>query len=270
MSGGISPDAMRAFGEQVDFGRTARDYAAHRAGFPYAFFDLLAARRYARPGQDALDLGTGTGTVARGLASLGLTATGLDPSRELLDEARALDKAAGVSVTYLTGTAEATGLAPGRFDLITAGQCWHWFDRPAATAEAARLLRPGGRLLIAHFDWLPLPGNIVQATEDLILRHNPDWAGAGGTGIYPAWLADLAQGGFRGLETMSFDITQPYSHTAWRGRVRASAGIAASLGDDETAAFDADLARLLARDAPTEPLQIAHRVWLATGYLPDR
>jgi len=264
------PDRMRAFGAQVDFGRTADDYATHRAGFPTAFFDLLIARHYCAPGQVALDLGTGTGTVARGLAQLGLTVTGLDPSQDLLDQARDLDQVAGVKVAYRTGIAEQTGMAAKTCDLVVAGQCWHWFDRPRAADEAARVLRPGGRLVIAHFDWLPLLGNLAGATEALILSHNPAWAGAGGTGIYPDWLADLSGAGFTGIETASFDIVQPYSHAAWRGRIRASAGIAASLDAAGIAKFDTQLADLLARDFPKDPLGVTHRVWLATGILPDR
>ncbi len=266
---GISPEALRSFGASVNFGRTADDYATHRAGFPPAFFELLTARRFAVAGQHALDLGTGTGTVARGLAKLGLCVTGLDPAVDLLAEARAVDAELGVAVHYDIGIAEDTGLADSSMDLVTAGQCWHWFDRPRAAGEVARILRPGGRIVIAHFDWLPLPGNLVAATEALILKHNPVWAGAGGTGLYPAWLADLAQAGFRHLETASFDVAQPYSHEGWRGRIRASAGIAASLNADETAEFDAALAALLSRDFPQEPLNVPHRVWLATATRPD-
>ncbi len=251
----------------VDFGRAAFDYAAHRAGFPPAFFDLIASRGYAAPGQDALDLGTGTGTLARGLARLGLGVTGLDPSAPLLAEAAELDRKAGVAVTYRQGVAETTGLDAASFDLITAGQCWHWFDRPAAATECARLLRPGGRLLIAHFDWLPLPGSVVAATEALILAHNPDWPGAGGTGIYPQWLTDMSGAGFAGLETASFDVAQPYTHENWRGRVRACAGVAATLPPEAVAAFDAELATLLQQDFPDDPLVAPHRVWLAAGRL---
>ena len=261
----IDPEAMQRFGGQVDFGRTAGDYATHRAGFPQAFFDLLAARGYAQAGQSALDLGTGTGTVARGLAQLGLQVTGLDPAEALLQEARALDRAAGISVAYRAAKAEANGAANASFDLVTAGQCWHWFDRPRTAAEAVRVLRPGGRIVIAHFDWLPLPGNLVEATEALILRYNPDWAGAGGSGLYPQWLADLAAAGFGGLETASFDLVQAYGHDAWRGRIRASAGVAASLSERQTERFDAELADLLRRAFPEDPLPVPHRVWLVTG-----
>ncbi len=265
---GVDPEAMGAFGAQVDFGRTAGDYARHRAGFPQAFFDLLAARGWAGAGQMAVDLGTGTGTVARGLARLGLTVTGVDPAAPMMAQAAGIGAEEGLSVTYREARAEETGLATGAADLVTAGQCWHWFDRAAAADEARRLLTPGGRLVIAHFDWLPLPGNVVAATEALILDANPDWAGAGSTGLYPAWLLDMAQAGFAGLETASFDVAVPYSHAAWRGRIRASAGIAASLTEDDVAAFDHRLAACLARDFPADPLLVPHRVWLVTGTTP--
>jgi len=55
----------------IDFGKTASDYARHRAGFPDAFFERLFSDGTVRPGQSVLDLGTGTGTVARGLALRG-------------------------------------------------------------------------------------------------------------------------------------------------------------------------------------------------------
>ena len=261
----VDPGAMRAFGAQVAFGRTAGDYATHRAGFPQAFFDLLARRGFAQAGQRALDVGTGTGTLARGLARLGLQVTGVDPLTELMAQAEGLDAQAGVSVTYKAGKAEALPAGAGAFDLVTAGQCWHWFDRPVAAADAARVLAPGGRLVIAHFDWLPLSGNVVAATEALILAHNPDWAGAGGRGIYPAWPRDMAEAGIAEIETASFDIDQPYSPEAWRGRIRASAGVAASLAAEQVAAFDRELADLLARDFQQEVLAVPHRVWLATG-----
>ena len=261
------PGALHAFGRQVDFGRAAGDYATHRAGFPQAFFDLLAARGYVQAGQSALDIGTGTGTLARGLARMELTVAGLDPAQDLLDQAALLDRRAGVSVHYTQGRAESLPYADESFDLVTAGQCWHWFDRPKAASELARVLCPGGRAVIAHFDWLPLPGSVAEATEALVLRYNPGWAGAGGTGIYPAWPGDLTRAGFRALETASFDVAQPYSPQAWRGRIRASAGVAASLDAAATARFDDDLAALLAREFPGDALAIAHRVWLVSGIL---
>ncbi|MFC7702822.1 class I SAM-dependent methyltransferase [Plastorhodobacter daqingensis] len=262
------PAATRAFGVQVDFGRTADDYGRHRAGFPESFFAALSRRGWITPGGTAVDLGTGTGTVARGLAKAGMQVLGLDPAAPLLETARALDREAGVRVTYREGRAEAPGLEPASVDLVTAGQCWHWFDRRIAAAEAARALRPGGRIVLAHFDWLPLEGNVVQATEQLILAFNPSWTMAGGNGIYPRWLRDLAEAGFEQIETFSFDCAVPYSHEAWRGRIRASAGVQASLTPERVAAFDEALAQMLRDRFPQDRMLIPHRIWAVSALRP--
>ncbi|MBM3115776.1 class I SAM-dependent methyltransferase [Jeongeupia naejangsanensis] len=249
----------------VDFGKTASDYRTHRAGFPEAFFVRAAGLGVGVPGQAIVDVGTGTGTLARGFALRGARVAGIDPAETMLAQARQLDGEAGVRVDYRVAKAEGTGLPDGEFDVVTAGQCWHWFDRDKAAREAWRLLRRGGMLAIAHFDWLPLAGNVVAATEALILKHNPDWRGAGGNGIHPQAFTDLATAGFVGIESFAFDHPVVYSHNAWRGRIRASAGIAASLPPEAVAAFDAEHAALLAGHFPANPLIVPHRVFMVLG-----
>lgn len=245
----------------VNFGKTAQDYGQYRAGFPEALFERLAGYGIGQSGQRVLDLGTGTGSMARGLARRGCDVRGLDPAADLIKQARLLDKVVGVNTRYIQATAEDSPLLDASFEVITAGQCWHWFDRPRAAREVRRLLTPGGRLVIAHFDWLPLPGNVVEATERLIEQYNPTWKFGGGTGLYPAWLTDVAIAGFQNIETFSFDLPVSYSHEAWRGRIRASAGIAASLSLDRVAQFDAELGRLLADQFADDPLAVPHRVF---------
>jgi ubiquinone/menaquinone biosynthesis C-methylase UbiE len=153
-------EAMR-----IDFGRTATDYARYRQGFPDRFFDHLFATGFVRADNRVLDLGTGTGNVARGFATRGCAVTGLDKCAPLLDQAATLDREHGVQINYVLATAEHTGLASQIFDVITAGQCWHWFDRPKAAREARRLLVRRGSLILAHISRLPLGGGVVEATE---------------------------------------------------------------------------------------------------------
>ncbi len=254
---------------QVDFGRTAADYARHRAGFPEELFERLAARGIGCPGQRVLDLGSGTGSLARGFARRGARVTALDVSEDLLVQARALAAEEGVEIETLRAPAEDSGLPAAAFEVISAGQCWHWFDRPRAAAEARRLLAPGGRLAICHFDWLPLPGNVVAATEALIEAHNPAWTLGGGDGFYPAWADDAAGAGFGDIESFSFEKSIPYGHEAWRGRIRASAGVGGSLSPEAVAAFDRALAALLAAEFPGEPLQVPHRCFALTANAPS-
>jgi ubiquinone/menaquinone biosynthesis C-methylase UbiE len=255
---------------QPDFGRTAQDYADHRAGFPESLFERLAARGVGVAGQRVVDLGTGTGTLARGFAQRGCEVTGIDPAEAMLEQARALDERAGVRSAYRVGRAEQTGLDARCADVVSAGQCWHWFDRPAAAREISRILRPGGFLVIAHFDWIALPGNVLEATEALIEAHNPEWKFAGGLGLYPAWLRDLGKAGYREIESFSYDVETPYTPESWRGRVRASAGVAASLSPERIAAFDRDLAALLEQRFPGESIGVPHRVFAVIARSPAR
>lgn len=246
---------------EPDFGLTVADYAQHRADFPTELFARLAKRGFGRAGQRLLDLGTGTGALARVFQQAGCQVTGLDPSAQMLLGARQLAGASGPAIHWIQASAEQTGLRDQSYDLVSAGQCWHWFDAHAAAREIARVLRPEGHLLIAQFDWLPIAGNLVAAVEDLILRYSPNWHLGGGTGLYPERFVQLGEAGFENIESFSFDVQVPYSHEAWRGRIRASAGVGGSLPPAEVVRFDAEHQELLQEHFPHDPLAIPHRVF---------
>jgi len=247
----------------IDFGTAAGDYARHRPGFPDVFFDHVRCYGAGVAGQRVVDLGTGTGTLARGFAARGCDAVGLDPSPEMLREAVALSHAAGLSVAYVRAWAEVTGLRAGVFDLVCAGQCWHWFDRPRAAAEAVRLLHRGGCVLIAYFTYRSEPGTLGAASEAIVLRHNPTWPLAGSDGRAPRFAADLTGAGLAHVDTFEFDAAISMSHEAWRGRLRACNGVF-TMPPEQVAAFDADLAALLAERYP-EPLLVPHRLFGIVG-----
>jgi SAM-dependent methyltransferase len=253
---------------KTDWNHAAGDYAKHRAGFPDWFFDRIEAAGLFRNGMRVLDLATGTGTLARGFARRGGHVTGLDISTGMMAQAKQLDQAAGAAVEYVTAKAEATQQPDATFDLVSAGTCWFWFDAAAAAQEAKRVLKPGGHLLIAFLGWLPFAGTVVAATEGLIEAHNPNWKLSGFEPHAREYLHDLALGGFVARESFSVDYDIPYSHEAWRGRIRASAGVSAHLGPEAVAAFDLDHAAMLAKDFPQDPMQVPHRVLAAWGRKP--
>ncbi len=246
---------------KVDFGLTATDYGQHRPGFPEELFDRLSRMGIGDRGQRVLDLGAGTGHFGRGLARRGCEVVGLDPSAPLIEEAKRIDAEEGLRIDYLLGAAERTMLDENSFDVVSAGQCWQWFDSNKAMREIKRVLRPKGRLVIAQFDWLPLPGNAVEATEKLIEKYNPEWDLGGGSGLHPQAITDVRRAGFTDVESFSFDVALAFSHEGWRGRVRASAGVKASLSPDMVARFDEQLRRKLEDEFPNQPLLMPHCAW---------
>lgn len=250
--------------EKPEFGRAAESYAQHRLGFPASMYARLAIDGVLKAGMVHLDMGTGTGTLARSTALMGLKSTGIDIDPAMLTAARELAASTGLEMTFREAPAENTGCADESHDLVTAGQCWHWFDRPVAAREAHRILKPGGTLLMCHYDWMAYGGNMVEATEDLITTYVPNWSALRGNGVYPLWLRDMAEAGFVGLESFSYDEPAIYSREAWAHRIEASAGIA-TLEPEKRDAFKAELIQLMADKYPEEPLHTPHRVFCCWG-----
>lgn len=247
--------------KDIDFGRTAKDYARHRAGFPESFLVRLTAENFLENADTVLDLGTGTGTVARGLARGGLKVTGVDPAQSLLEAAASLDRESGVHVSYCVGKAEATNLPEHAFDIVIAGQCWHWFEQEKALTEIQRLLQPQGKLIVAYFDWLP-DAEPVDEMYKLQRKYNPAWKSGGWPlGFYPQRPEDLSLAGWRPVKSFLYTEDVPYTHEAWRGRMRAYAGIGGSLPSDTVEAFDTEFATILAKKFPQEVMMIPHKIW---------
>lgn len=117
---------------------------------------------------------------------------------------------------------------------------------------------------------LPLPGNVAEATEQLIKQHNSRWQLDGGNGFHPESMPHLRAAGFHGFETFSYDLDVRYTPEAWRGRIRASAGVGASLEPRNVQAFDAALAQILDESFPGDVLHVSHRVFAVLARLGPR
>lgn len=100
-----------------------------------------------------VDLGAGTGRMLTLLGGRASRAVGLDLSQQMLNIARVNVGEAGLPFCELRhGDIFATGLSDGCADLVTVHQVLHYLGDPAAAlGEAARLVAPGGRLLIVDF-----------------------------------------------------------------------------------------------------------------------
>jgi len=102
---------------------------------------------------------------------------------------------------------------------------------------------------------------MARATEELIEGHNPAWKLGGSLGVHPRWLRGLGEAGYSGLESFSYDVDVPYTPEARRVRIRASAGVGASMSAEQVERFDKELSEMLASRFPGDVLQVPHRVF---------
>ena len=100
-----------------------------------------------------LDVGTGTGRMLQLFGDRAYRAVGLDSSHSMLSVARAnLERTGAHNWELRQGDVHSPPLDAGAFDLVVIHQVLHYLDDPArAIAEAARLVAPGGRLLVVDF-----------------------------------------------------------------------------------------------------------------------
>ena len=254
----------------IDFGRHSDDYAAHRPGLPPSGYQRIEAMT-GIGGSRSLDLATGPGTIALELAALGSSVVGVDISAGQIAAARRVAKERNLQdqVRFRIASAEHTGLDANAFDLVTAGQCWHWFDRRAAMVEIQRVLRPGGVLAIAHYSYLAEHSPVARDTEALILKLNPSWTMAGSTGAFPEQIDAVIHGGFNRVEQFCYHHDEEFSHVGWRGRMRTCNGVGSGgLSPSEVLRFDDALSRLLSTKYP-DPMVVQHRVWCVVARKPS-
>jgi ubiquinone/menaquinone biosynthesis C-methylase UbiE len=122
----------------ASFGDVAEVYDATRPDYPLEAIHWIVGP----PPAKVVDAGAGTGKLTRVLLAAGYEVIAVEPSEPMLDRLRA----ASPGVTALQGSGESLLVGDASADAVTYGQAWHWVDPTLASAEAARVLCPGGVL----------------------------------------------------------------------------------------------------------------------------
>lgn len=236
-------------GKAFDWGKTSADYAKYRDIYPPIFYEKIAARNLRVKGQKVLDLGTGTGVLPRNMYAYGAEWTGTDISEMQIAYARKLAEEREQNITYYAIPAEDIDFPGNCFDVVTACQCFWYFDHEKLVPKLARMLKKNGKLLVLYMAWLPFEDEIVGQSEALVLKYSPNWSGAGERKrpiSVPACVLDA----FEMRYHEEYEIEIPFTRETWNGRMKACRGVGASLSPEETAEWEREHRRLLEEIAP--------------------
>src|SRR5580698_7389760 len=129
-----APNATSRFSDRVE------NYVRYRPGYPPAVIEELKAECGLVPDDVVADIASGTGIWTRILLENGNRVFGVEPNAEMRQAGERL-LASFPKFTSVVGTAEATTLADGSIDFVTAAQAAHWFNREPARREFVRILK---------------------------------------------------------------------------------------------------------------------------------
>jgi SAM-dependent methyltransferase len=197
------------------FGGEAERYERTRPRYPKAMVDAVLA---ASPGRDFLDVGTGTGISARPFQLEGCRVLGVEPDERMAELARR----SGLEVEIAKFEDwDPTGRA---FDVVIAGQAWHWVDPVLGASKAAGVLRPCGRIAL-FWNAMTFPADLAEALSAVYRQVVPEFpffqGGAPGGAASYAPMFDKAADGIRQTgafdepEQWQFDWARPYTTTEW-------------------------------------------------------
>ncbi len=140
-------------GKAFDWGRTSTDYAKYRDIYPKEFYQKIIDRNLCINGQKILDIGTGTGVLPRNMYELGGIWTGVDIQENQIEQAKILSQ--NMNIDYLVSATEDIDFQEKSFDVVTACQCFGYFDAVKTAPILHKILKDDGRLLILYMAWLP-------------------------------------------------------------------------------------------------------------------
>lgn len=236
-------------GKAFDWGKTSADYAKYRDIYPQEFYDKIVRRGVGIKGQNILDLGTGTGVIPRNMYHYGANWTGTDISENQIEQAKLLSE--GMDIEYYASSAEDMDFLENSFDVITACQCFWYFDHDMIMPKLYKMLKRNGRILVLYMAWLPFEDTIAGESEKLVLKYSPNWSGAGET-MHLIYIPEVYNEKFELVHHDEYKINVRFTKESWNGRMKACRGVGASLTEDEVMRWEQEHKALLDKIAPNE------------------
>jgi SAM-dependent methyltransferase len=156
------------------FSNRVEDYARYRPGYPPQVLETLRRDCGLTPAAVIADIGCGTGILSRLFCRGGNQVYGVEPNALMLDEASKSLREYPNFVPVL-GQAETTTLKAGLVDFVAAAQSFHWFDPAVTRREFARILKPGGWVVLLWNERRMDATPFMVAYEQFLVRFGVDY-----------------------------------------------------------------------------------------------
>jgi len=248
---------------KINFGNVSNDYAKYRDHMPEMLFEQLKERGIRFNDLNVIELGSGTGIVARDLARNGANVTGIEPSRELIGEAVSIDKLAGVDkISYIEAYAEDFTL-PGKYPIFIAVRAWHWFNRIDVLRNIKKYIESNGLLLIINSIFKP-ESEVAQITFEVLKDNNIELKPSGANadhnerrnGFPVSWFDEWNHNSFQIEYEWEYDYELDFSHDEWCGKIRSVSWLA-NIEAEKRTKISNELLTQLSKQAPV--LRIPHQ-----------
>jgi ubiquinone/menaquinone biosynthesis C-methylase UbiE len=206
-------DSVERFTSRVE------NYVKFRPSYPRAIIRTLAAECGLTPESRIADVGAGPGNLAQLFLENGNVVYAIEPNPAMREAAEQF-LAEYSNARILAGHAEATPLPDQSIDFVTAGQAFHWFDREKARIEFARILKPGGWVVIVWNARETAATPLMASYEAIVRRNSGEYEKVDHRRITPDVFSRFF--GPHGYSKNSFENFQDFDYTALEGRLLSS------------------------------------------------
>lgn len=200
------------------FTSRVENYVRYRPHYPISVVRCLESECALTPNSIIADVGSGTGILSEIFLANGNRVYGIEPNTAMREAGEKL-LASDPNFFSRNGTAEATGLPNASVDFVSVGQAFHWFDRPAAHAEFARVLKPNGWVAIVFNERASHASAFDAAYEKLLENYAIGYAFVNHRSVDTAMLQEFFTGG---MQSRIFDNSQNFDFDGLKGRLMSS------------------------------------------------